>query len=233
MAGRAGHRRDRDGARERARARLEPAPPPAPALSEGLPPPGGRLPRGGPQATACSFRTPPLPLRAQGDPQAFADYQAEYRNTICGRHPIGVLLNVGAAWAPLRAARRPARAQPPGRRRAARRAPAPGGGPTSAPPPPPRRRCWRARRRASRWPSTRMTSPRAARAPPTAASATRRRSWCRCSGAGPGVRRRRRSPTARIPPPLVPLYPPPSTAPLLRAAPIGPHASLRTASAGM
>lgn len=26
------------------------------------------------------------------DPKAFAAYQKEYRNTICGRHPIGVLL---------------------------------------------------------------------------------------------------------------------------------------------
>ncbi|GBF89365.1 hypothetical protein Rsub_01937 [Raphidocelis subcapitata] len=30
----------------------------------------------------------------KGDPKAFAEYQAEYRNTICGRHPIGVLLNM-------------------------------------------------------------------------------------------------------------------------------------------
>mmetsp|Transcript_17146 Transcript_17146/g.37018 ORF Transcript_17146/g.37018 Transcript_17146/m.37018 type:complete len:292 (+) Transcript_17146:150-1025(+) len=29
-----------------------------------------------------------------GDPAAFTRYQAEYRNTICGRHPIGVLLNM-------------------------------------------------------------------------------------------------------------------------------------------
>ena len=34
------------------------------------------------------------PPHTQGDPRAFAEYQAEYRNTICGRHPIGVLLNV-------------------------------------------------------------------------------------------------------------------------------------------
>ena len=27
-----------------------------------------------------------------GDAAAFAAYQARYRNTICGRHPIGVLL---------------------------------------------------------------------------------------------------------------------------------------------
>lgn len=30
----------------------------------------------------------------KGDPEAFAEYQAEYHNTICGRHPIGVLLNM-------------------------------------------------------------------------------------------------------------------------------------------
>ncbi|KAI8468186.1 MAG: MEMO1 family [Monoraphidium minutum] len=30
----------------------------------------------------------------KGDPEAFAAYQKEYRNTICGRHPIGVLLNM-------------------------------------------------------------------------------------------------------------------------------------------
>jgi len=27
------------------------------------------------------------------EPGAFAEYLREYRNTICGRHPIGVLLN--------------------------------------------------------------------------------------------------------------------------------------------
>ena len=30
----------------------------------------------------------------QADPRAFSDYLASYRNTICGRHPISVLLNV-------------------------------------------------------------------------------------------------------------------------------------------
>jgi hypothetical protein len=30
----------------------------------------------------------------QGDPQAFADYLSTYKNTICGRHPIAVLLHV-------------------------------------------------------------------------------------------------------------------------------------------
>lgn len=29
-----------------------------------------------------------------GQPEAFNAYQAQYRNTICGRHPIGVLLNM-------------------------------------------------------------------------------------------------------------------------------------------
>jgi len=28
------------------------------------------------------------------DPQGFSEYLKEYGNTICGRHPIGVLLNV-------------------------------------------------------------------------------------------------------------------------------------------
>jgi AmmeMemoRadiSam system protein B len=31
------------------------------------------------------------------DPTAFAEYQAKYSNTICGRHPIGVMLNMLAA----------------------------------------------------------------------------------------------------------------------------------------
>lgn len=44
-----------------------------------------------------SSRAPACTL-AQGDPKAFADYQAEYRNTICGRHPIGVLLNVSGLY---------------------------------------------------------------------------------------------------------------------------------------
>ena len=33
-------------------------------------------------------------MRAQGDPQAFTDYLKSYGNTICGRHPISVFLNV-------------------------------------------------------------------------------------------------------------------------------------------
>ena len=28
------------------------------------------------------------------DPVGFAEYLKKYKNTICGRHPIGVLLNV-------------------------------------------------------------------------------------------------------------------------------------------
>lgn len=28
------------------------------------------------------------------DPSAFAEYLQQFRNTICGRHPIAVLLNV-------------------------------------------------------------------------------------------------------------------------------------------
>lgn len=28
------------------------------------------------------------------DPAGFTEYQKKYGNTICGRHPIGVLLNV-------------------------------------------------------------------------------------------------------------------------------------------
>ncbi len=35
-----------------------------------------------------------LPL--QGQPEPFTRYLTQYRNTICGRHPIGVLLNVSA-----------------------------------------------------------------------------------------------------------------------------------------
>jgi hypothetical protein len=30
----------------------------------------------------------------QGDPAAFTEYLQQYRNTICGRHPIAVLLQV-------------------------------------------------------------------------------------------------------------------------------------------
>lgn len=30
----------------------------------------------------------------QLDPTSFTNYLKKYRNTICGRHPIGVLLNV-------------------------------------------------------------------------------------------------------------------------------------------
>lgn len=29
-----------------------------------------------------------------GDPTQFRSYMAQYKNTICGRHPIGVLLNM-------------------------------------------------------------------------------------------------------------------------------------------
>lgn len=32
----------------------------------------------------------------QLDPPSFSNYIKKYRNTICGRHPIGVLLNVSA-----------------------------------------------------------------------------------------------------------------------------------------
>lgn len=32
----------------------------------------------------------------QLDPTSFTNYLKKYRNTICGRHPIGVLLNVSA-----------------------------------------------------------------------------------------------------------------------------------------
>ena len=31
------------------------------------------------------------------DPAAFSEYLKKYQNTICGRHPIGVLLNVSTA----------------------------------------------------------------------------------------------------------------------------------------
>lgn len=34
-------------------------------------------------------------LDIQGNPESFAAYLEEYGNTICGRHPIGILLNVG------------------------------------------------------------------------------------------------------------------------------------------
>jgi predicted class III extradiol MEMO1 family dioxygenase len=33
-------------------------------------------------------------MHVQGDPQAFTDYLKSYGNTICGRHPISVFLNV-------------------------------------------------------------------------------------------------------------------------------------------
>ncbi len=32
------------------------------------------------------------------DPVAFSDYLKKYQNTICGRHPIGVLLNVSGIF---------------------------------------------------------------------------------------------------------------------------------------
>ena len=32
------------------------------------------------------------------DPGGFCDYLKKYRNTICGRHPIGVLLNVSVLF---------------------------------------------------------------------------------------------------------------------------------------
>lgn len=32
----------------------------------------------------------------QLDPMSFTNYLKKYRNTICGRHPIGVLLNVSS-----------------------------------------------------------------------------------------------------------------------------------------
>ena len=40
-----------------------------------------------------------LPVKGMGiieqlDPMSFTNYLKKYRNTICGRHPIGVLLNV-------------------------------------------------------------------------------------------------------------------------------------------
>ena len=36
----------------------------------------------------------PPGLTMQGRPEAFAEYMRQYKNTICGRHPIGVLLNM-------------------------------------------------------------------------------------------------------------------------------------------
>ena len=35
-------------------------------------------------------------LIERGEPEAFTEYLEEFENTICGRHPIGVLLNVSA-----------------------------------------------------------------------------------------------------------------------------------------
>ncbi|KAF6104758.1 mediator of cell motility 1 [Phyllostomus discolor] len=34
----------------------------------------------------------------QLDPVSFSNYLKKYHNTICGRHPIGVLLNVSIFW---------------------------------------------------------------------------------------------------------------------------------------
>jgi hypothetical protein len=45
----------------------------------------------GPRRCTC-------PPPTQGDHAAFAAYLAKYRNTICGRHPIGVLLAVSSHW---------------------------------------------------------------------------------------------------------------------------------------
>lgn len=43
-----------------------------------------------------------VPVKGMGiieqlDPPSFSNYIKKYRNTICGRHPIGVLLNVSAS----------------------------------------------------------------------------------------------------------------------------------------
>ena len=44
-------------------------------------------------AASRGCQKPALP-HAQADPDAFAAYLRRYGNTICGRHPIGVLLQV-------------------------------------------------------------------------------------------------------------------------------------------
>ena len=46
------------------------------------------------------------PLKGMGiieqlDPMSFTNYLKKYHNTICGRHPIGVLLNVSATTSQL------------------------------------------------------------------------------------------------------------------------------------
>ena len=45
-----------------------------------------------------SIQTPSSHLHdVQGNPEAFQLYLQQYSNTICGRHPIAILLNVSAA----------------------------------------------------------------------------------------------------------------------------------------
>lgn len=44
---------------------------------------------------SSSFFSQGMSIIEQLDPMSFTNYLKKYRNTICGRHPIGVLLNVG------------------------------------------------------------------------------------------------------------------------------------------
>lgn len=43
---------------------------------------------------AISLSLKGMGIIEQLDPTSFTNYLKKYRNTICGRHPIGVLLNV-------------------------------------------------------------------------------------------------------------------------------------------
>lgn len=44
--------------------------------------------------TFCFLLLKGMGIIEQLDPTSFTNYLKKYRNTICGRHPIGVLLNV-------------------------------------------------------------------------------------------------------------------------------------------
>jgi hypothetical protein len=64
------------------------------AVTAGPVPPAPFPPLPSPSLSFPLLPSPSLP-GPQGNPADFAAYLEQYRNTICGRHPIGVFLNVG------------------------------------------------------------------------------------------------------------------------------------------
>ena len=48
-------------------------------------------------ALGCVSLGEPSHVDLQGDAEGFAAYLEKYGNTICGRHPIGILLNVSSS----------------------------------------------------------------------------------------------------------------------------------------